>query len=457
MPSFSGKSQYLDETGAISQSGPCRVTIEGANLRLIPEKGQPLALDLGDIQVFAPGGYNLSLELYTGKTIRLEHFGKAFQNLCHDLLEAYRDRLVQCLLLEDLEEIERFDGFAQFSSNDQRSFSSPAELRLYKSNIAVLPERATGLQWRLADIDSMEFDEATYRLEIASGKERLVLTKLAKRTGEFMNRLRTAMDDISDKSAKILQSLFPFLAPDQFQEVAGVMKEGRPVSLAWMNSVHAKLGSVLVEKTVDNSLKPYFDILKGELGADDFFAGFKFIRPEAEETLPAGVDGQGAPPTVEPTENGAETLSEAETETEIGQEDPVLHWFMLPLRPKTESGTASNVVAWESTSRSGRATYFFRLLPEDRIEDLKDAAKARAVIQSAVERINRALVLLNFRREPIYLPDSSLETEERYRRYAIACINLPILRQLRASFLGRALHTSPDNWQKQVETILAKA
>lgn len=457
MPSFSGKFEYVDENGTITQSGPCRLTVEEANLRLIPEKGRPLALDLGDVHVFAPGDYELSLKLYTGKTILLQQFGKVFQNLCHDLLGAYRDRLVQCLLLEDLEEIERFDGFAQFNSDD-RSFSSPAELRLYKSNIVVLPESAEGLQWRLADIDSMHFDDATYRLEVTSGEERLVLTKLAKRTGEFMNRLRTAMDDISDKSARILQSLFPFLTPDQFQEVAGVMKEGRSVSLAWMNSVHAKIGSALVEKTVDNNLKPYFEILKGQLESGDFFAGFKFIRPEMEETVPPGVDGRDAPPdAIEPTGTEAEAFSESETESEIDQEDPVLHWFMFPLRTGAESNAASSVVAWESTSRSGRATYFFRLLPQDRIEDLKDAAKAQTIIRAAVQRIDRALVLLNFRREPIYLPDSSLETQERYRRYAIACRNIPVLRQLRASFLGRALHTSPDTWQKQVKTILAKA
>ena len=104
------------------------------------------------------------------------------------MLEAYRSRLVQCLLLEDLEEIARFDGFAQIESAEGNS-SSPAELRLYRSNLAILPEAACGWQWRLADIDAVDFDESTYELKIQSGNDRLALTKLAKRTQEFIERL----------------------------------------------------------------------------------------------------------------------------------------------------------------------------------------------------------------------------------------------------------------------------
>jgi hypothetical protein len=125
MPTFSGRFQYLEETGAAAQSGSCRVTIEQEKLLLIPEKGPQLAMDLGDIDALSPADYQLSLKVYAGKTILLSQFGKTFQNLCHDLLEAYRGRLVQCLLLEHLEEIARFDGSAQLDSAE-RTFSSRA-------------------------------------------------------------------------------------------------------------------------------------------------------------------------------------------------------------------------------------------------------------------------------------------------------------------------------------------
>ena len=64
--------------------------------------------------------------------------------------------------------------------------------------------------------------------------------------------------------------------------------------------------------------------------------------------------------------------------------------------------------------------------------------------------------MLNFRRRPIYLSDDELAMDPRFHRYAIAARRLPEVREVRASFLGRALHSSPEAWQTQVETILGK-
>ncbi|MEN6320145.1 MAG: hypothetical protein ABFD82_15495 [Syntrophaceae bacterium] len=462
MTSFSGKFQYLEQAGTAIQSGSCRLTIEDANLRLIPEKGQPLVLDLGDIDFFSPGDYQLSLKLYTGKTIVLNQFGKTFQNLCHDLLEAFRDRLVQCLLLEDLEEIERFEGFVQLDSTDY-TFSSPAQFRLYKSNLAILPETATGLHWRLSDFDTIDFNEATYTLELHSGTERLILTKLAKRTREFIDRLRSAIDDLSDNSARILQTLFPFLSPDQFQLIAGLMREGHATAVSKLAAVHPKVVPVLMEKTVDSNFKPYFDNLQKRISIEsDFFAGFKIIRPEGENGVVG--DGSGGSPDSKPDgsamgepEAAPIAKSESDTGEKEAEQEQVLHWFFFPLAKKPGEKMSANVVAWESTSHSGRATYFFRIFPEDAAGKLMDPAKAAGVIESTVQRLNRALVMLNFKREPIYLPDDSLDTQLRYRRYAIACRRIAVLRELRASYIGRAVHTSPEGWQKQVDAILAQA
>jgi hypothetical protein len=78
-------------------------------------------------------------------------------------------------------------------------------------------------------------------------------------------------------------------------------------------------------------------------------------------------------------------------------------------------------------------------------------------VDASIRNLNQALVLLNFRREPIYLSDESLQIQPRYRRYAIACRKMPVLRRLRAAFMGRALHSSPEDWEQQVQKILSTA
>ena len=459
MPSFPGKFQYLDPDGTATQSGPCRVSYEAETLTLIPQGGTPLVFDLGDIDLFAPAEIELKLTLYTGKKILLNQFGKTFQNLSHDLLEAYRARLVQCLLLEDLEELARFDGVAQLDS-PERPFTSPAEFRLYKSNLAVLPTAATGFQWRLAEIDSITFDEAHYAVTLEAEAERLIVTKLAKRTREFAERLREAATQLTEKAAGTVHTLFPFLTPDQFQQVARLMKEGHAAPLAKLKAIHPKTDQALVENVVDAKLKPYFDSLMSHVPAGNLYAGFKLIRKEEEESSaekeeavadePSGMKADAAAPPQDSSEEPLEEGAGGKREEEL----PILHWFFFPLAKEPGAAILANLVAWEATSKAGRATYFFRLLPPDQAGALADPAKASAAVDAAIRQLNRALVLLNFRREPIYLSDDRLEIQSRFRRYAIACRKIPELRRLRASFLGRAIHTSPAAWQKQVEGFL---
>ncbi|MFB3923620.1 MAG: hypothetical protein ACE145_17995 [Terriglobia bacterium] len=460
MPSFSGKFRYLNTDGTATQSGPCQVSFEAETLTLVPQAGAPIVFDLGDIDSFAAGEYELTLTLYTGKKILLHQFGKSFQNLTHDLLDAYRARLVQCLLLEDLEELTRFEGVAQLESPG-RAFTSPAEFRLYKSNLAVLPAAATGFQWRLAEIDSLRFDEAGYAVILEASGERLLVTKLAKRTREFVERLREATAQLTENSALTVHKLFPFLSPDQFQSAAEVMKEGRAAPLAKLQAVHPRIEQALTENIVDAKLRPYFDALMKRVPAGFLYTGFKLIRKQEEASgpeikEPAAAEESGASTEAFEPEDSAEEAAE-KTAGDQNEEQPILHWFFFPLATTAGAAQPGNLVAWEATSKSGRATYFFRLLPPEQAGSLADSAKAPAAVEAAIQQLNRALVLLNFRREPIYLSDDKLEMQPRYRRYAIACRKLPDLRRLRASFLGRALHASPVSWQKQVDQMLAAA
>lgn len=462
MPSFSGRFQYLSSDGSTTQAGPCKVSFEKESLTLVPASGAPLVFDLGDIDVFAPGDYELSLTLYTAKRVLLQQFGKAFQNLSHDLLEAWRHRLLECLLLEDLEEVARFEGLAHLES-PARTFSSPAEFRFFKSNLAVLPIGATGFQWRLADIDSVAFDEGQYAVTLESAGERLTATRLAKRTREFSQTLQEAITQLAEKSALTVHDLFPFLNPDQLQQVAPLLKEGHAAPLASLRAIDPKTEQALKENVVDAQLRPYFQALLSHTASGGPYAGFKVLREEeeAEGTGNPTEESSGAEEAGAEVQQGTpatETSSQPSARQVAGEEGrPILHWFFFPLVTKAGTECPANLVAWEATSKTGRATYFFRLVPPEEAGELQDPAQAPARIDAAIRQLNRAIVLLNFRREPIYLTDDTLAIQPRFRRYAIACRKIPELTRLRASLLGRAFHTSSAAWQKQFEAFLAKA
>ena len=308
------------------------------------------------------------------------------------------------MLLEDLEEVARY----QCSAN-----GAAAEVRIFKSNLAVLPQAGVAFQWRLAEVDSCAFDAVAYSIVLQSGGERLMLSKLAKKTDEAFGNLRQAIDTLHAQAAGALRELFPFLNSDALQRLQRAMPEGRSCAVSALAAIHPKLADALRARAVDESLNPYFDRLLAKCPGP-LFAGFKFIRTMGDATS----DSAG-PEASEPAAGG---------------EAPLFFWYFFPL--------ANNVVAWEATTGTGRATYFFR---------------ADSAVDTAIGRLTRGLALVNFRREPIYLPEASLEQQARFRRYAIGARKLADLRTLRAAYLGRAVHSSPENWLTQVLSITGNA
>ena len=442
MPDFQGKFQYLEKNGSPSQQGACRLSFDAQTLTLTPDTGAAIVCDLGDLDAVTAADWEIRLPLYTGRKIVLSQFGRSYETLAHDLTDAYRNRCVQCMLLEDMGEIARFTG--NFEISGSHNALGQAEIRLYKSNLAVLPNASSCFQWRLADIDDSRLDSSTYEIALQAGTERLRFSRLAKRTEEFATTLREAMNAIATQTAQALHSMFPFLNPDQLQACAALLREGRSAPVEKLSAIQKLIPGTLAKNAVDQDLKPYYDKLSALSREDLSYAGFKLIRSE----------GDGATPTSSEASDKSDEESEAPDADSPAPE--TLYWFFFPL---VQPGTSvpANVVAWEASSRSGRATYFFRLVDPGQAGMLADPKQAAQAINAAIRRLNRVLAMLNFRRRPIYLSDDELASNPQFHRYAIAARRLPEVREVRTSFLGRALHSSPEAWQAQVEQILKPA
>ncbi len=433
MPDFSCKFQYLNSTGTATQEGACRAQFDAQTFTLTPESGSAMAFDLGDVDAVISADYEIRLPLYTGSTLVLRQLGRAYETLAHDLLEAYRGRTLQCLLLEDMEEVARYNGTFTLQSQ-----SGPAEIRLFRSNLAVLPIVSQGFQWRLGDVDSVRFDSDHWEVTVQAGPDQLKFAKLAKRTEEFVARLREQVATLATQSAQALHAVFPFLNPDQLQSTAALMREGQAAPVAKLAAINTKIPAALTANAVDADLKPYYDDLLARSTKEMIYAGFKMVRPEGENSSGDQNENAGG-------ENGDHATAAPDADAPAPE---TLYWFFFPM--------PGNIVAWEASSRSGRATYFFRLLDPAQSGQLQDAAKAPALIDSAIRRLNRVLGLLNFRRRPIYLLDDQLEMDPKFHRYAISARRIPELRQVRASFAGRAIHSSHEAWLDQVKGILDK-
>ena len=439
MPDFQGRFQYLAQGGAPTHEGACRLHFDAQTFTLTPDSGAALAFDLGDLDSVTAADYEVRLPLYTGRAIVLRQFGKSYDTLAHDLTDAYRSRSVQCMLLEDMAEVTRFNGTFELVGSQ----AGAAEIRLYKSNLAVLPATAKSFQWRLADIDEVKLDSATYEVSVQSGANRLKFTRLAKRTEQLATKLRESMNALATQTPQALHSMLPFLDPDQLQSCAAILREGRSAPLAKLVTIHQQIPAALAANAVDKDLKPYYDRLTARAAAGMEYAGFKLIRGEGTQ---AATDETAAD-----SDDAAIDAPDADAAA-----PETLYWFFFPL-VRQGSSSLSNFVAWEASSRSGRATYFFRLVDPAQAAQLSDPSCAAAIVDASIRRLNSVLAMLNFRRRPIHISDDELAMDPRFHRYAIAARRMPEVREVRASFLGRALHSSPEAWQSQVDSLLKKA
>jgi hypothetical protein len=75
-------------------------------------------------------------------------------------------------------------------------------------------------------------------------------------------------------------------------------------------------------------------------------------------------------------------------------------------------------------------------------------------LENFTKNINRAMIDVNFRREPIFLSKEQLDSTK-YVQYRFAIERMPSLRMLRSLFIGRVIHSSPEQWQSNVAGLLA--
>lgn len=342
-----------------------------------------------------------------------------------------------------MEEVDRFTAAFALEPPGGAAVSGPAEIRLFKSNVAVLPTASQAFQWRLADLDNFRLDSQNYEIVLESQSGRLQINRLAKRTELFHTKLREAIEALKAESGQALHAILPFLNPEQLQTTAGILREGHSAAASKLAAIHPRIPEALAANAVDKTLKPYYDDLVSRTTKGSLFAGFKLIWP-ADKDLVGAVSEEAGSDDAGTSTDGAfsETMPDADAAA-----PQALYWFFFPIAAMAGSTEPGNVVAWEASSTSGRATYFFRLLDASEAGALRDPGKWAEAVERAVERVNRVLGMLNFRRRPIYLSDDELAGNAMFHRYAIAARRIPDVRQVRAAFLGRAMHSSLEAWQ----------
>jgi len=487
-----------------------------ASLSIVPRGADPIELAYADIDDLFDDDYTMRLTDWGGRRYDLTMFGKAYGQILADVTKRRKDKLQHDLLLTGVGAPKGYDGAvfggAEPVKAELRLFE---DLLVVMPERGLM----WGLPYSFIDHVGWDEDlyEVQVADDLGEGH---VFGMLAKRSEEFRDDLTAKMDALARRTAQTLGSLVPGLEPAVLSKLAGAMRDGRAVQPRAVDRIDPELWARLEQVVVGTpALRSTYDALK-EMTPPGWAAfGVKGVLSVEENDLPGvrftdagdrevstsredhsayrdriqsvrdglrqgafvpampgvgagGIDprqlerivqasvrgataGQPGAPATEDQVEGPEVPEGSQTadgQAPGPDEQPTRLWYFTPL---ARDGKPLNCVAQEVTSESGHATYVFRLMEPERFGALFGDDLAEAVAEG-IARLNRALLTLNFRREPIYLTDEQI-TAGAYTRYAVALRKLGHLRWTRTAFLGRAIHMDDATWRAQLEDAIAKA
>ncbi len=410
--------QYED--GSLQAVGQAKARLDSNALTLFPESpgscGGELMVTYRNILAFSGGDYKISLTLTSQDKIVLAELGYQYENFLRILSQLRNEMLLKDMLME--ESLKSSWKDAQFSCRDKAGaelLKGSCELRLYDTGLVVMPELGELMRIPYSDIGDLKSGDYVLTLT-TENSEVFAFSQLGRNFEPFSATLSAAMNELSIKAQAILNEALPEVDSLLLQKASRLMKEGRAAMKSDLDHISPEIWNRLEKRLADFGLGEEYSFLKSLAEEDKLSIGIK-------RGLMGDLTGEYV-------------------------------WFLIPICSE-DTARPGNAIAMEAASEGGegKATYFFRIMPRQDYRSNKDFSRILQEVDSAIRTINRCMIEINFRREPIYLSDERLE-EAAYIKYIFAVEKLRSLRFLRERFIGRVVHASPEQWKQDVLDLL---
>ena len=406
----------IDEKGVEVANKKAQARLDEENLLISPEFGEALLFSYRDILEVCEGDYKVNLMLGLKEKLILSGLGYHYEDFVRVLCKLRSELLLKDMLVK--EKVIKSGVKAEFifvspdRSEKQKGICEP---RLYETALAIIPDKAEPLRFPYCDI--LDISEGDYSVIITiETQEKIILSKMGKELDPFKKSLSDAMNEISLKTQMFLKELVPMVNPSALRKVASLMRDGKAARKSDIDSILPELWQRLEKKLEAAGFKEEYDFLKSLSVKEKLCIGFK-----------KGLMGGTASEYI---------------------------WFLIPLY-STDSSQPGNAVAIEAASEdeSGKATYFFRMVERKDYPNFKNIDDLHREADNFIKMINRCMLTINFRREPIYLSDEKLE-ETQCSKYKFAIKKIPELQTLRNLFIGRIIHSTDEQWKKDALDLL---
>jgi hypothetical protein len=403
------------EDGTLQSEGQASARLDSSGLTLYPESGEELMVTYRNILGFSGADYRIMLTLTSKNKIVLAELGYQYENFLRILSQLRNEMLLKDMLMEEFLKSSWKD--VGFVCRDRAGveFSGSCELRLYDTGLVVMPE--FGELIRIPYSDILDIKAGDYVLTLTTEEsEVFAFSQLGRNFDPFRAALLDSMNELAINAQAILNEALPELDSLLLRKAAQFMKEGRAAMKHDLDKISPEIWNRLEKRLSAFGLAEEYDFLKSLAQGDKLCIGIK-------RGLMGDLTGEYV-------------------------------WFLIPICSE-DTAKPGNAVAMEADSEAGegKATYFFRIMPRQDYRNSKDLSRMLEETDRSIRTINRCMIEINFRREPVYLSDERLQ-EAAYVKYLFAVQKLRSLRFLRDRFIGRVVHASREQWRKDVLDLL---
>ncbi|MHB1444010.1 MAG: hypothetical protein ACYCXO_14885, partial [Candidatus Humimicrobiaceae bacterium] len=382
--------------------------------------------------------------------------------------------------------------YSYLESQDVAAESGNCNITIYETGLSILPEN--GKLLRMAYCEVTDIAEGDYLVTVTSESgQKLELSKMGYEFDSFKKTLSDTINALDLFAQTLVMQLDPALDTLTTIKIARLLRDGKAAMKKDIEKYSAQVWKSLEKKIEKAGIAPEYNYLKSISHENQIAIGLKqglmgsmtsdyiwFLMPVygSDPKKPGNAIAMEAVPVEnEAKKDEAETVSldpgnmtkmakdmqkNMAASFQVGKEALAnigkiqeAEKFKTPENSKDldsglngEDGEKTN----EEESK-GKATYFFKILRRSDYSKPENLKGLEPEVEKLIKKINKAMISINFRREPIYIEDEKLYYPENFK-YKFAISKIAELREIREKFIGRAIHLSFNSWKASIESLL---
>ena len=401
-----------------------------------------------DITGISDYEYKVDLLFTSKEKLNLWGLGYQYEDFLFQLFKLRNELLLKYLLMQESLLQAGFEAqFTWLDSDNQINQTGNCEIRLYDTALVVLPQKGNPLRLPYCYISQM--NKQDYKLALTSEfGEKIEFSMLGEKFDPLAKVLSDAFNKMMLNAQETLKEIIPEADPFTVRKLAALMKDGRAAKMKDINQLSPDFWRRLTKRIKETDINPEYDFLFSHAAKDQVCVGIK-------RGLMGDLTGSYNWLLFPLYNADSNRLDNAVAlEAFVTQKDKQDNWGPQVETKSQESENESEQNSDEyQTAASVGATYFFRIMGRKEYAQAKDEDLARE-LENFTKNVNRAMIDINFRREPIFLSEDQLDSTK-YVQYRFAIASIPSLRLLRSLFIGRVIHSSPEQWVSDVTSLLA--